>query len=459
MKTSALSLPLLATAALAQADFTQLAPTNAPSARAGMIGVSDGALLYSFGGKPGPGVEFNDMWVFNGVDWVDITPAAGALPPGRDWYAATFDLARGVYVLFGGRSSALGSNLGDTWEFNGATWTQLTPATSPSPRRWAQMTYDPGLGACVLFGGADGSNYYGDTWSWDGVNWTQLSPASSPSPRARGRMSTDLVSGETVYFGGRNATTVFGDTWIWSGGNWTQVTTPNAPSSAGVPGRFAYGMTYDALRDRHVLFGGTRNGPTLSDVWEFDGVDWAQRAASGPSNRTGPTFAYVLGLGKTFLYGGFGGPQQSDTWEYQTSALPAVATTGSGCTGPGGSLTLTSTAEPWTDSVWTGECANVGAGSLAFSVLGLPAPSFPLSLAVPVAGAGCTLENSAAVLLGPAIGTGAPLPIQVQVVVPASPLLAGFQFDVQVAEFTFDPTGNWGGLYSSNGLSLTVGVR
>ena len=121
MKTFALSLPLLATAALAQADFTQLAPANAPSPRAGMIGASDGALLYSFGGKPGPGVELNDMWVFNGVDWVDVTPTTGALPPGRDWYAATFDLGRGVFVLFGGRSSALSANLGDTWEFDGAT--------------------------------------------------------------------------------------------------------------------------------------------------------------------------------------------------------------------------------------------------------------------------------------------------------------------------------------------------
>ena len=46
MKTFVLSLPLLATTALAQADFTQLAPANAPSPRAGMIGASDGALLY-----------------------------------------------------------------------------------------------------------------------------------------------------------------------------------------------------------------------------------------------------------------------------------------------------------------------------------------------------------------------------------------------------------------------------
>lgn len=451
------SFSLASAALLAQADFTQLAPANMPSPRAGSVGVTDGSLLYNFGGKPGPGVEFNDMWVFDGTDWTDITPSSGPLPPGRDFFGATYDVGRGVYVLFGGRSSALSSDLGDTWEFDGSTWTQRTPANAPSARRWCQMAYDPALGTCILFGGASGSTYYNDTWSWDGTSWTQLSPANSPSVRARGRMSYDITRGEMIYFGGRNATVALGDTWKWSAGNWMQVSTANAPSSGGVAGRFAYGMTYDVTRDRHVLFGGTRTGATLSDVWEFDGVDWTQRAASGPINRTGPTFTYVLGLGKTILFGGFTGPQQNDTWEYQTTALPAVASVGAGCTGPGGALTLTSAGDPWTDSTWNGACDNLGIGTLVAPVWGLSAPSLPLSAVLPVAGAGCTLENTAVALLGPGISTGAPVPVQL--VIPNDPLLAGFQIDLQVAEFEFDAQGTWAGLYTSNGLSLTVGVR
>ena len=446
-----------AAAATAQADFTQLTTANKPSPRAGMIGVSDGALLYNFGGKPNSTSELNDMWVFNGADWVDITPTSGPLPPARDWYGATFDLGRGVYVLFGGRSTALGQNLGDTWEFDGASWTQLTPSTSPGPRRWAQLAYDASLGACVMFGGANGSTYYDETWSWDGTDWTLLSPANRPSARARGRMSADITRGEIVYFGGRDGSVALGDTWVWSGGDWTQVTTANAPSSGGIAGRFAYGMTYDVLRDRHVLYGGTRNGPTLTDVWEFDGVDWTLRATSGPTTRTGPNFAYVLGLGKTILFGGFGGPQLDDTWEYQTSSLPSALPTGAGCAGPGGSLTLTSNGAPWTDAVWSGQCANLGVGTLTFTVLGTPAPSFPLAAVLPVAGVGCTLENSASTLLGPTVSFGQPVPVQVAI--PDTPSLAGAQLSVQVAEFEFDPQGAWSGLFTSNGLTLTVGVR
>ena len=442
----------------AQADWTQLAPAVFPSPRAGAVGVSDGALLYNFGGKPGPGVELNDMWVFDGANWIDITPASGALPPGRDFYAATFDTTRGVYVLFGGRSSALSSDLGDTWEFDGATWAQAAPAVSPGARRWCQMAYDPIAGACILFGGYDGTNYLSDTWRWDGATWTPLSPSNSPSPRARGRLSYDLSRGEMIYFGGRNAAGALSDTWRWDGADWSQVTTAsNPPSSGGVAGRFAYGMTYDYLRDRHVLFGGTRNGPTLSDTWEFDGVDWVQRSASGPINRTGPTFAYVLGLQKAFLFGGFTGPQQDDTWNYESSTVGAVTQYGAGCSGPGGLLTLSSTELPWTGDTWTATCSTLGATSLSMAVWGLAAAALPLNAALPVAPLGCDLLNTGDFLFGPSLPAGGVA--QAQLAIPNSAALGGATLYLQVAELEFSVTGGWSGLYTSNGLAVDIGLR
>lgn len=157
------SLFLLGTTLCAQANFTQLSPANMPSPRAGAIGVSDGALLYNFGGKPGPGVELNDMWIFDGTTWLDVTPTTGALPPGRDWYGAAYDTARGRFVLFGGRSSALASNLGDTWEFDGVAWTQMTPVNAPTARRWNAMAYDAAAGVTILFGGEDQGTYNNET--------------------------------------------------------------------------------------------------------------------------------------------------------------------------------------------------------------------------------------------------------------------------------------------------------
>ncbi|MFT4515408.1 MAG: hypothetical protein ACI91B_004122, partial [Planctomycetota bacterium] len=367
------------------------------------------------------------------------------------------DTSRGRFVLFGGRSSALGGNLGDTWEFDGATWTQLSPAVAPSARRWCAMAYDAAAGVTILFGGEDGGIYNNETWSWDGTTWTQLSPANSPSIRGRGRMSYDLTTSEMVYFGGRNVTVALGDTWIWDGSDWSQTVTANAPSTLGVVGRFAYGMTYDLLRDRHVLYGGTRNGPTLSDVWEFDGGNWEQRTASGPSTRTGPTFAYVIGLQKTFLFGGFGGPQLNDTWEYQTSAMPSVVSYGAGCSGPGGALTLSSNTPPWTSEVWSTTCGLMGTTSLAMEVWGISPSLFPLSAVLPIAGAGCNLLNTADLLLGPSIPVAGQA--TVQFALPNSSALAGATLQLQVAELEFDLSGNWVGLYTSNGLTMTVGVR
>ena len=63
-----------------------------------------------------------------------------------------YDAAIGQLVLFGGTSSN-GTVLNDTWTYNGTTWTQLSPLTSPSARSDFSMAYDPAMGQLVLFGG------------------------------------------------------------------------------------------------------------------------------------------------------------------------------------------------------------------------------------------------------------------------------------------------------------------
>ena len=79
-----------------------------------------------------------------------------------------------------------GSFLNDTWTWNGTTWTERSPATSPPARYFASMAYDPATGNMVLFGGDGSSGYLGDTWTWNGITWTErppappLRPASSP---------------------------------------------------------------------------------------------------------------------------------------------------------------------------------------------------------------------------------------------------------------------------------------
>ncbi len=447
---------------LAQADWTQLTPAVAPSARAGAIGVSDGSNIFLFGGKPTSTTEVDDLWRFDGATWTNITPASGPMPPARDWYGCVYDTVRGRLVLFGGRSTALAADLGDTWEFDGTSWTLMTPAHSPSPRRWTAMCFDALRNETILFGGATGTTYYNDTWSWNGTDWTQLAPATAPGIRARGAMSYDITRGEAIYFGGRNAAGPLGDTWKWNGTDWSLIPTANAPGSLGVPGLFAYAITYDFLRDRHVIFGGTRTSGTLAGTWEFDGVDWEQRSPTTvPASRTIPTLTYVLSLGKSILFGGYQTTQLGDTWEYQTTQLPLATNYGTGCAGSAGVVTMTANNEPWLGETFTATANNLAAGSLVFVVIGFSNSAWsggslpvPLMMLNPGAGAGCDLLASpdAVTLQFPVAGQ-----VVASMNLPNDPAFAGISLFEQVLQLEL--VGANAAISASNGVAVTLGAR
>jgi hypothetical protein len=98
------------------------------------------------------------------------------------------------------------------------TWAKQAPATHPSARCCASMAYDAATGTVVLFGG---SGYpvtprtYGDTWTWDGTTWTLQHPAASPPPEYDAAMAYDPATGTVVLFGGDNLHRRLGDTWLW----------------------------------------------------------------------------------------------------------------------------------------------------------------------------------------------------------------------------------------------------
>lgn len=53
--------------------------------------------------------------------------------------------------------------MGDTWTYDGTTWTQLQ-ITGPSPRCFVKMVYDSARNRIVLFGGWNGTQMVDDTW-------------------------------------------------------------------------------------------------------------------------------------------------------------------------------------------------------------------------------------------------------------------------------------------------------
>jgi hypothetical protein len=62
------------------------------------------------------------------------------------------------------------SFIGDMWEWDGSTWTQLHPLTAPPARENGRMAYDATRDKIVLFGGYSGA-FLSDTWTWDGSSW------------------------------------------------------------------------------------------------------------------------------------------------------------------------------------------------------------------------------------------------------------------------------------------------
>lgn len=252
-------------------------------------------------------------------------------PSPRRTMRLAYDSARGVTVLFGGRSGSTYQN--DTWEWDGTAWEQrCVPSEAcgpelPSPREDSGMAYDTARGVVVLYGGYDGS-FLGDTWEWDGTVWTKVDDGdangiTSPAPRGGLGMVYDSATGVVVLYGGLVGLAPgdhFGDMWQWDGMTWTQLCQP--PNDCGVssPGaRSWFGMTYDIAREVVVLFGGHvgQGLPTLHDTWEWDGSAWTEKcAACPPPNGVWPEMAYDSARGVSVRFGGWTGTALDETWEW-----------------------------------------------------------------------------------------------------------------------------------------------
>ena len=180
---------------------------QSPGARAGhmVIETAWGTLLW--GGHDGTEYR-NDMWRWTGSEWLLVDSGT---PTPRTNYGAAYDSRRDRVVVFGGREDcASGSYLNETWEWDGDSWLQRFPTTSPSPRERSRLAYDSARSRVVLYGGFDGTNELSDTWEWDGDNWIQRSPTSVPGSSSGHAMSYDA---------GRKLSILFGTPGTWDYGS------------------------------------------------------------------------------------------------------------------------------------------------------------------------------------------------------------------------------------------------
>ncbi len=282
--------------------------SSGPSARYDAAMVYDAATNTTllFGGFNG--TELNETWSWNGSVWVKLSPATS--PPALRGAAMVYDPATHNVVLFGGLSAT--GPVASTWTWDGTTWTQQL-VSGPAPRSGAVMVYDAATNNVVLFGGKGTSGPLSDTWFWNGTSWTSPTLSTSvPPARYEQAMAYDAQNHSVVMYGGTGVTGPISDTWTWNGTQWT------LQPSANPAARFAASMFFDANTNNVVLFGGTDGASGFSEMWQWNGTSWsALTSSTSPSARYLAALAYNTSTNSALLFGGYSGTSGlADTWNF-----------------------------------------------------------------------------------------------------------------------------------------------
>ncbi len=247
------------------------------------VGTLNGKVVL-FGGRMGVNQFLADTWIWDG-GWTELTPPAS---PGGRANGVMVELD-GVLVMAGGVGRVNGSLevLGDTWTFDGTTWTQVPDATIPVRQSAAAARH--GTRAVVTGGATISEGRLDDAYSFDLATgmWAQA-PGGFPAHRA-GAMTTlgeqaVLIGGSTP--GASSSLHRFDDT------TWTEIgTLPRG-------GRAYHGAA--TLAGRVVVFGGVRtstNAIAETDAWP-DGAEVVGAepiAQSGPAMVTLPDSVLMIG--------------------------------------------------------------------------------------------------------------------------------------------------------------------
>lgn len=264
--------------------------------------------------------KYGDTWEWDGDNWTELTPATSPAP--RTEGVMAYDASQGVSVLFGGNLGG-GDLSNETWTWNGTAWENESTTTAPQARMQSAMAYDSVRHVSVLFGGTNCSyaptQVLNDTWEYDGIDWVQKSPVHSPPARRHHALAFDSSRNVVVLFGGiddfGNTTVYYDDTWEWDGTDWTEIT----PATGSPGATYGHCMCYAASSNASFIFGGRDDAQALLDgTWSWDGEDWSEwNPLEYPGSRVQSAMVYDSTRDKIVLYGGHGSSSNyHDTWEY-----------------------------------------------------------------------------------------------------------------------------------------------
>jgi hypothetical protein len=315
LDTNGLSFPVLLDPGIETAVWTQMPPTpNPPRAGFGLAWDSGRQLVDLFGGSAGGGACQNDLWQWNGSNWVN-QPTGG--PPQPRQFPIFSDIGNGRLLLFGGATCTGSPLANNTFILNGNAWSN-TGLTGP-PARWkSAAAFDTGRGKLVLFGGntCGGNCPDASTWEYDSaLGWTPSTPlTNAPKPRMQHGMTYDPIRKVTLLFGGFGSSgNASAELWQWDGLDWTLLNDGIAPATAPAV------LAFDSIRGVTVLYGNTGGR-----VYEWDSKAWSvfNPPAPKPIAADGMIFDPVRGR-TVAVYSP--PPNGMETWLYYTRGRDCTA--------------------------------------------------------------------------------------------------------------------------------------
>ncbi len=181
--------------------------------------------------------------------------------------------------------------------------------------------YDPANDRVVTYSG-QGNGLFNDTWAFDLTRnqWTELATSQErPAKRYGTFFAYDSIRHAALTFAGFTSEAGrFDDTWRFSldTDQWEEL-----EPAGDRPGRRCLHMgSYDADRDRLMIYGGQRGGP-LGDLWSFDieAKRWRELTPDvRPAPRMFGSLVYDLDHRQLILFGGTGAETYGDLWVYES---------------------------------------------------------------------------------------------------------------------------------------------
>ena len=139
-----------------------------------------------------PYVAYNDVYSSaDGVNWELVSPSAGWSPRGLIMGGVVFD---GAMWVIGGGTYDIRTYTNDVWKsVDGVNWVQVTPAAAWAPRQYHNIAAFAGK-LWVLGGATDGTGGSNDVWySSDGALWTELPGTPWINRHAASACATDSM--------------------------------------------------------------------------------------------------------------------------------------------------------------------------------------------------------------------------------------------------------------------------